>query len=337
MKNWKRLLNYEFWPFWILYFPTYFNWGLLALQARYTTYFTTTNPLMNNSGALNTSKYAYLSRLPKSWIPQTIFIRSTFTINEIKAKCSLVELTFPMVIKPDRGERGKGVKIVSSFEEIKDYCAKSSYSYLLLQSYCDLPNEAAFLYYRLPHKRTGEISSITLKSFCSVTGDGVSTWGKLMRDNPRISHRIKTLKVSHATLWNSVSVAGEKKMVEPIGSHNLGTTFLNGNDYYSEELIQQVAHWANQLPAFYYGRFDVKYADWDDLIQGRNFKLMEVNGVNAEPTHIYDPSYTLRKAYGDIFFQMKIIHEISLLNKLLGIKPKRLIPFLTELIQTATR
>lgn len=337
MNYWKRIINYEFWPFWILYFPTYFNWALLALRARYTTYFTTANPIMNNSGALNTSKYAYLSRLPKSWIPKTILIKSTINLNDLKVELSSRGLRFPLVIKPDRGERGKGVKIVSSFQEIKDYCAKSSYSDLLLQSYCDLPNEAAFLFYRLPHKSKGEISSITIKSFCSVIGDGVSTWGKLIQQNSRVSHRISALKKEHGTCWDSLSVAGEKKMVEPIGSHNLGTTFLNGNDNYSAELMQQVTHWANQLPGFYYGRFDVKYADWNDLIQGRNFMLMEVNGVNAEPTHIYDPDYTLRKAYRDIFFQMKIIYQISRVNKLLGIKPKRLIPFLTELIQTATR
>ena len=46
----RRLLRFEFWPFWHFYFPTYFNWAILAFKARYTTYFTATNPLMNNSG-----------------------------------------------------------------------------------------------------------------------------------------------------------------------------------------------------------------------------------------------------------------------------------------------
>jgi hypothetical protein len=64
---------------------------------------------------------------------------------------------------------------------------------------------------------------------------------------------------------------------------------------------------------------------------------MEINGVNAEPTHIYHPDYGILKAYRDIFSHMKIIYEISEQNRSLGIKPKRLLPFLTELIKTATR
>ena len=64
---------------------------------------------------------------------------------------------------------------------------------------------------------------------------------------------------------------------------------------------------------------------------------MEINGVNAEPTHVYQPNYGLFKAYRDIFSHMKIIYEISEQNRSLGVKPKRLKPFLTELINTATR
>ena len=337
MSKWKRLVYFEFWPFWLLYFPAYFNWALLALRARYTTYFTVVNPLMNNSGALNTSKYAYLSKLPKSWIPKTLLIKKTFSIHQIRTQSSSIGLAFPMVVKPDRGERGKGVKVVHSFKEISDYCSKSSYSDLILQSYCNLPNEAAFLYYRFPHEQQGTISSITVKSFCKVVGDGVSTWGELIQKKPRVNHRLNELRETYTDFWDNLSAVGEVKIVEPIGSHNLGTKFLDGRDRFSEELMQQVSHWANQLPGFYYGRFDVKYTHWNGLTKGEHFKLMEVNGVNAEPTHIYDPNQNLGKAYKDIFSHMKIIHQISTLNQRLGIKPKRLFPFLTELIQTATK
>ena len=105
----------------------------------------------------------------------------------------------------------------------------------------------------------------------------------------------------------------------------------------SSELSKQLDAWADQLPAFYYGRFDVKYQNWEGLLQGENFQLMEINGVNAEPTHIYDPSYSIRQAYRDIFSHMRIIYEISEQNRRLGISPKRLKPFLIELIQTALR
>ena len=37
----------------------------------------------------------------------------------------------------------------------------------------------------------------------------------------------------------------------------------------------------------------------------------EVNGVNSEPIHIYDPNVSIWNAYRDIFFQMKIIFDLS--------------------------
>ena len=71
---WKRWLNFEFWPFYLLYIPAYFYWFFLALKARHPTYFTAVNPLMNNSGALESSKYHYLKKLPHAWIPTTVSI-----------------------------------------------------------------------------------------------------------------------------------------------------------------------------------------------------------------------------------------------------------------------
>ena len=35
------------------------------------TYFTTLNPLMNNSGAFEVSKWSYLSKFPENWISKT--------------------------------------------------------------------------------------------------------------------------------------------------------------------------------------------------------------------------------------------------------------------------
>ena len=80
----KRLFRFEFWPFWLFYIPTYFNWSVLAIKARYTTYFTATNPLMNNSGAVNVSKLEYLSKLPAKWVPKAKLINSSIPANDLK-------------------------------------------------------------------------------------------------------------------------------------------------------------------------------------------------------------------------------------------------------------
>lgn len=333
----RRLFHFEFWPFWLFYFPTYFNWAILAAKARYTTYFTATNPLMNNSGALNVSKLSYMSRLPKAWVPRTQLIAQSISKEELNNAFRALDTAFPIILKPDRGERGKEVTLIKDFDQLVKKVKASRYSALLLQIYCDYPKEAGILFYRFPNQKQGRISSITTKEFCVLKGDGKSSWEELLRKNLRIKHRYADILKRKLIDWNEISSKGINQLIEPIGSHNLGTKFMNGNDLNSTFLEERINQWADQLPGFYYGRFDVKYKDWDSLLAGKDFSLMEINGVNAEPTHIYQPGYGLIKAYRDIFSHMKIIYEISEQNRSLGVQPKKLKPFLTELIKTAIR
>lgn len=333
----KRILRFEFWPFWFFYIPTYFNWAILAIKAGYTTYFTATNPIMNNSGAINVSKWEYLSRLPQKWKPKTQLIHQTISSLVLKKHLDTMGLSFPLIVKPDRGERGKEVGLIHDFDQLVKSIKQSRYSMLLLQEYCDYPNEAGILFYRYPNQRKGKITSITTKEFCVLKGDGKSSWEMLLRTNIRISHRIEELRSRSILDWDAIAPKGQIQLIEPIGSHNLGTKFINGNALKSTAIEARIHQWADQLPGFYYGRFDVKYKDWESLLTGKDFALMEINGVNAEPAHIYDPSFSLLNAYRDIFSHMKIIYEISKQNRLLGIAPKRLKTFLAELIKTATR
>jgi hypothetical protein len=48
-----------------------------------------------------------------------------------------------------------------------------------------------------------------------------------------------------------------------------------------------------QIPEFYYGRLDIMFTSWEDLAQGLNFSIVEVNGAGSEPTHIYDPKHSI--------------------------------------------
>ena len=333
----QRIVRFEFWPFWFFYFPAYFNWAILAIKARCSTYFTVVNPLMNNSGALNTSKFNYLSKLPKAWVPSTLLVKRCITASALDELLDENQLGFPLVLKPDNGERGKGVRLVNDKTELINALSTSKHEYLLLQRYCDYPHEVALLYVRYPNEKKGRITSITTKDFCALQGDGVHTWEELLHAEVRVSHRWKEIKAREKISWGSIADKGERHLVERIGSHNLGTKFNNGSQLNSMQLCKQLDHWADQLPTFYYGRFDVKYQNWEALLMGKNFQLMEINGVNAEPTHIYDPSYSIYQAYQDIFSHMRIIYEISKQNQRLGISPKRLKLFLIELIQTALR
>ena len=57
----------------------------------------------------------------------------------------------------------------------------------------------------------------------------------------------------------------------------------------------------------------------EDLYQGK-FKVMEVNGISAEPGHIYDSQISLRQAYKDLFWHWDKMAQIAEKNWKLGIK-----------------
>ena len=71
----------------------------------------------------------------------------------------------------------------------------------------------------------------------------------------------------------------------------------------------------SEIEGWNYGRIDVKYNTFEELLEGENLKILEINGVIAEPTHIYDAdngSYI--KALKSIKKHWGIIYNIGVQN-----------------------
>ena len=99
-----------------------------------------------------------------------------------------------------------------------------------------------------------------------------------------------------------------------IGNHSKGTRFINGNHLISKKLETVLDALNNQSNGWYYGRLDIKYNTFED-IENSNFKIIELNGILAEPTHIYDAqSTTYFKALKEIRFHWKSMYKIAVLN-----------------------
>lgn len=65
------------------------------------------------------------------------------------------------------------------------------------------------------------------------------------------------------------------------------------------------------LPEFDYGRIDMKIIDWEAFKHNEGIKILEINGVNAEPIHIYDTKQNIAQAYTSIFYHMDLIYQLS--------------------------
>jgi hypothetical protein len=314
-----KLTNWEFWTTGFVYVPVvvYFSW--LALRMRSIFFFSAANPNMEAGGLFGASKYKQLCCLPNDLKPITVLIDvktdKTGILNQMKA----ANIVFPCIAKPDKAERGIGVALLKTENNLNDYLKNVTVNFVI-QSYIDYPFEAGVFVYKMPNQTDFTIPSIVVKEFLSVTGDGISSLQNLILQN----FRAKLVWERLAQMWhdrlNDIPAKGETIFLEPIGNHNRGTKFINGNHLITPELERIFTQICTNLPDFHYGRFDLRAPSLDAFLHGENLKIMEVNGVNAEPAHIYDPSTSPLTGWKTLLHHWSIIYKISKNNIHNGIK-----------------
>ena len=312
-----KLTNYEYWAWQWFYYPLLPYIFYQAWRARSAGFFTTINPSFENSGFYAYSKKAILDLIPNQYKPQDFFIQKEENVVSFFIKN---KLSFPLITKPDKGERGKGVTKICNSKDFDIYHLQNTDTEYIVQEFASEKLEFGVFYSRLPNEEKGIISSLTLKEFLSVTGDGISTLGELISNNNRARFQEKKLRERFEVEWCSVLEIGKILELEPIGNHCRGTRFINANYLITKQLEYVFDGIARQIPGFYYGRFDLRTASLADLYDGK-VKIMELNGANSEPTHIYDASFGLFNAYRTIAWHWKRIADISIQTQKMGVKP----------------
>ncbi len=325
-----KLFNYEYWTWWVFFLPLTPYWLYLAIKNRSLTYFTTVNTCIPDGGVFGESKNDILSQIPPRYLASGTFIQPGEAWESVLEKLTEAKISFPMVVKPDVGGRGFRVHKINDASTLQRYLMDTPQP-IIIQEYVAYELELGVMYARMPGEPTGKITSITQKEFLSVTGDGHSTVGELLAQNTRARFAMDELRERVKEAWNDVVPAGQRRYIQPIGNHCLGTKFLNANHLINPQLTAVFDRIALPIEGFYYGRFDLKVSSLEDLYQGKNIKILELNGATSEPGHVYDPDYSLWKAYRDIMHNMRIVADISAANIRLGIKPTPL----GQLLQTS--
>lgn len=310
-KFWIKLTNWEFWPFSVVYFPVCFYFIWLAIRCRSFFFFTVSNPAIDFGGMSGESKSEIFDLIPDPYIPKY----RKFQVNDSKgARAFANGIGYPLVAKPDVGERGNLV------EKIKDEAALVSYIErcpipFLVQEFVDFPVELGLFYVRFPGKSNGRITSIAQKDFLHVIGDGRKTVEELLSNNPRAALQMDFDHPRFQSILALIPKEGEKVIVESIGNHCRGTTFLDKTDQADKKLTRTFDQLADQIDGFYFGRFDLRCKSLDDLRDLKNFKILELNGAGAEPGHIYQPGFPLWKGYRAILWHLNVLAQISKANK----------------------
>ena len=105
-----------------------------------------------------------------------------------------------------------------------------------------------------------------------------------------------------------------------IGNHSKGTLFINGASLADDRLARVFDEVTKPMDGFYYGRFDIKCQSLDLLKEGKGFKVIELNGIGSEPTHIYDQAHmTYPGALFTILRHWTLVARVSSINHAAGI------------------
>ncbi len=318
-----RLWRWEFWPTWLFYLPVLPWIGWLALRHRSLTLWTAANPGIPQGGVVGESKFAILSQLPPAWVVPSVLVPPGPLEERLAGFDAAVRekgWQFPLILKPDVGQRGAGLRLAHDRADVIKYL-QGQPTAVLVQTYHPGPFEAGVFYYRYPGEPQGRIFSITDKHFPSVTGDGRATLEELIWRHPRYRMQARTFLARHAGQLDRVLDEGESLRLAVAGNHCQGTLFRDGGHLGTPELEQTVDAVARQFPGFYFGRFDVRYHDVAAFRAGRDLAVVELNGVTSESTNIYDPSRSLLAAYRTLYRQWALLFAIGRANADRGHRP----------------
>ena len=312
-----KAFSWEYWPMWLVYFPAGIYFIYVCFKARSFFFFSAANPSIETGGMFFESKWKIFELIPKQYYPSTIYIDVADGMQLIIQKMTADEIVFPVIAKPDRGERGWCVKKINCIGELEAYKRDVAIPFLI-QAYIAHPLEFSIFYYRNPNSDKGAITSVTLKKMLSVTGDGISTVGQLVQHNDRAFLQYNTLKQNNQINFNHILKYGEEEVLVPYGNHVRGAMFLDYNHIVDEQLVNTFDVISKSIKGFYFGRYDLRCTSIEDLKQGKNIAILELNGAGAEPAHIYQPGFSFFKAQKIITAHYEMMYAAAKENKKRG-------------------
>jgi len=303
----------------------------LGIKYRCLTLFTLANPGLPHGGFAGESKTEILNLFDKNdFVAKFYCIKSSARPEEKIEKAHHFmkenDLSFPVVLKPDIGQRCRGVKIMRNENQMKEYLSHANEN-VIIQEYIS-GEEFGIFYYRHPNEPKGNIYSITNKNLVSVEGDGQKTIEELILEDDRTLNLAKYHLEENEEQLYDVPAEDEKVCIAELGSHARGAVFEDGHQHITQALVDKMSDISGSAKGFYFGRFDIKVPSSAELDEGRNIKIIEVNGVTSESINIYDPKYSFWDAQKILMKQWKLAFEIGKINRDRGAKATPVFPLL---------
>jgi hypothetical protein len=311
-----RLLHWEYWSFGVVYAPIYLYWLYLGIRCRSFFFFNAANPTIENGGFLMERKSDIYNIIPQQYYPKTILVNpSTNNLGDVIINAGF---NFPLIVKPDIGGKGRGVKKIENIADAISYLSSTNFP-MLVQEFVPFENEVGIFYCRMPWETKGKITGIVEKEYVKVTGDGISSITQLLEKKERFVLQLNALQKDTSIDFEEVLAIHEVRTLSCIGNHARGSRFLDITHKTTGMLEANFDAICQKIPHFYFGRLDIKYNNWLELEEGNNLSIIELNGAGSEPTHMYDPTHSIFFAWKEIIKHLNILAKISRYNKKTGI------------------
>lgn len=313
-------------PKWLNLVPMVLQWCWLGLRYRSLTLPSAANPTITTGGLVGDTKSEYFAGMgpvaAARVAPYAMIRVDDNALSAARAAMNDAGLGFPLVVKPDLGWCGYGVRRVDDEAALADYLAAYPVGEsLMLQHYLDEPGEAGIYYLRQPGTRHGRLLGILLRYYPQVIGDGCRSVEALVRADVRAARLLADGHHHHFEGdLERVPAAHECVRLALIGSSRVGGHYEDGSAAATPRLLAAVERIARDMPQFHVGRFDVRYRTLADLRRGR-FTIMEVNGAGSEAVYAWDPKYSIREAYRLVFAKQRELFALGAANRALGHAP----------------
>lgn len=338
-----RWISHEFWPSWISYVLLAPTFVTQTLRARHPVVFTATNPgIAGAGGFVGERKSTIAAGLEAAGAPllPTVLVRMhSDPERRVKRVERLLRARpelggFPVVLKPDRGERGRAVRVCQDIDDVRDQVTRVAAD-LVLQKFDPAPHEVGLFWVRLHRPgeadergREGEIFAVTRKIFPVIVGDGARTLRQLVLSDDRFRVQEPVFVARFGRSIDRVPPEGERVKMGMAGNHVQGCRFEDGADLITDELTDAIDAICRRFPnidgspgGLDIGRFDIRYRDEGELKAGRGFSVIELNGSSAEATNVYDPTRTWWWAIEVMSQQWAHAYRLGSMRRAMGREP----------------
>ncbi|MFM1822592.1 MAG: hypothetical protein RI967_858 [Planctomycetota bacterium] len=327
----ERAQRFEFWPNWAIYGPLAPFYLVQSARHGGLRSLTAANPCWPDGGMVGESKQAGLDAFDPAFVAPSFLVEvdgERIGSEAIEAACARLASegwhapddsgtwTRPVVVKPDAGQRGFGVRIARSEPAFREALAASRAD-MVVQRHAAGEIEVGLFVIRRPG-RPPELLSIGEKRLPHATGDGRTPLGELIRRDPRLRLQEHVFLERHAHELDRVLAEGERLRLSHAANHSQGCLFLSGEHLRTPALEAWALAAMTGARGFDYGRLDVVFPDADACRRGVGGAILEANGVLSESIDMYDPALGAFGAWRIMRRHWSIAFEIGRANRTAG-------------------